>query len=73
MKPENGKKLDKQVYKSSLTGGSPTKGKNSFDVKDLGIAGPTEGKTKGKLTTDYEKLNQSGATADKSDLFEDSF
>ena len=58
MKPENGKKLDKQVYKSSLTGGSPTKGKNSFDVKDLGIASPSEGKGKsGKLTSEFDKLN----------------
>jgi hypothetical protein len=52
---DNNKKLDKWVNKGSV---SPTKGKSPNDVKDFGIAGPTETKGKsGKLTADYEKLN----------------
>jgi len=58
MMSENKQKLDKQVYKGSAMGISPTKAKSPFDVKDLGIASPSEGKGKsGKLTSEFEKLN----------------
>jgi hypothetical protein len=53
-------KGEKHVFNAQSMGISPTK-KGSLDVKDLGIAGISEakgkGKHSGKLTADYEKAN----------------